>query len=230
LAAHFQPPARSASLLDLGSGCGIIGLIVMYRWREKIRNIAALEIQPALAGLTQQNFIENGYQSKCRAVQGDLKNILQIFEPESFSQVICNPPFYKEGSGRKNIAPEALLARHQILANLSEIVRAAASVLKSGGCLVLIYPAERLSELMSCLTESRLEPKRLQIVYSYPDDTASAKMVLVSAVKNGGREIRILPPLYIYSEKNGSYSPQMQQLYATGEVEQSDPATGIEEQ
>jgi tRNA1(Val) A37 N6-methylase TrmN6 len=201
----------------------------MYRWGQKIKNIAALEIQPALTRLTQRNFIENGYQSKCRAVQGDLKNILQVFEPESFAQVICNPPFYKEGTGRKNIAPEALLARHQILASLPEIIGAAAAVLKNGGCLVLIYPAERFCELMKCLAENRLEPKRLQIVYSYPDENAAAKMVLVSAVKNGGREIRILPPLYIYTEKNGPYSPQMQQLYTTGEIEKTYPATHFEE-
>lgn len=229
LAAHFQLPAQRTSLLDLGSGCGIIGLIVMYRWRQRIRNITALEVQPQLAELTRRNFLENGYRSKCRVVQGDLRNILQIFEPESFTQVICNPPFYKDGTGRKNIDSESLIARHQILATLSEVVGAAAAVLKSGGSLSVIYPAEGLAELMTCLSTNRLEAKRLQFVYSYPDQAAVAKMILVSAVKNGGRGIRVLPPLYIYSEKNGNYSPQMQRLYAADEDGQSALTVGVGE-
>lgn len=224
LAAHFQPPARDSSLLDLGCGCGVIGLIAMYRWGRRIRHLAALEVQPQLAELARRNFRENGFNGKCRVILGDLKNILEYLEPESFSQVICNPPFYKEGSGRQNIDGESMLARHQILAGLDDTIAAAAAVLRSGGCLVMIYPAEGLSELLTGLTARRLAAKRLQCVYSYPDPTMAAKMVVVSAVKNGGWGVRVLPPFYIYRQKNGDYSPAMQRLYAADPLEQDETA------
>ena len=123
-------------------------------------------------------------------------NILALLEPESFSQVICNPPFYKLGTGRQNSDDESLLARHQILANLDETVAAAAAVLRSGGYLVMIYPAEELSELLISLSVHRLEAKRLQCVYSYPNVTAAARMIVVSAVKNDSRGIQVLPTFY----------------------------------
>jgi tRNA1Val (adenine37-N6)-methyltransferase len=218
LVAHFQPPARGASLLDLGCGCGIIGLIAMYRWGLRITHLTALEVQPQLAELARRNFRENGFTGKCQVVHGDLRNILAFLETESFSQVICNPPFYKEGSGRQNVNGESLLARHQILASFDETVAAAAAVLRSGGCLVLIYPAEGLSDLLTSLSAHRLEAKRLQCVYSYPDQAMPARMVVVSAVKNGGSGVQVLPPFYIYRQKNGDYSPAMQRLYAADPV------------
>lgn len=213
LAAHFQPPEKGASVLDLGSGCGIVSLIVMYRWAKRIREIAALEVQPQLAELTRRNFAENGFSGQCRAVAGDLRNILDYFPPESFSRVICNPPFYRQGSGRTNVDSESLLARHQVLAGLSDIVMAAAAVVKTGGSAVFVYPAEGLGELVGEMGRSRLVMKRLQCVYSYPEPAGSARLVLVSAVKNAGSGARILPPFYIYARKNGGYSEEMASLY-----------------
>ncbi len=230
LAAHFQPPARGASLLDLGCGCGVIGLIAMYRWGLRIRHLTAFEVQPQLAELARRNFRENGFNGKCRVVLGDLRNILEFLEPESFSQVICNPPFYKEGSGRQNVDAESLLARHQILASLDDTVAAVAAVLRSGGCLVMVYPAEGLGELLTSLSARRFEAKRLQCVYSYPDPTATARMVVVSAVKNGGRGLQVLPPFYIYRQKNGDYSPAMQRLYAAEPVEQGEMIPAAEKE
>lgn len=214
LVAHFQPPGKGATILDLGSGCGIISLIAMYRWGERIKEITALEVQPQLADLSRRNFTENGFSGKCRAVQGDLGSILQYFPPESFSQVICNPPYYREGSGRTSSDPESFYARHQILAGLPEIIGAAASVVKTGGTVVFVYPAEGLAELIAEFSRARLKLKRLQCVYSYPIPAAPARLVLVTAMKNAGSGVQVLPPLYIYTRKNGDYSPEMEKLYS----------------
>ena len=214
LAAHFKTPGKGAAILDLGSGCGIISLIVMHRWRERIKEIAALEVQPQLVDLTRRNFMENGFSDTCRVVEGNLTGILQHFSPESFSLVICNPPFYREDSGRTNIDPESLYARHQILADLSEIVGAAAAVLRTGGTAVFVYPAEGLGEMVSELSRARLELKSLQCVYSYPTPAGPARLVLLSAMKNTGRGVQVLPPFYIYTRKNGDYSAEMEKLYS----------------
>ncbi len=223
LAAHFQPPGKGASILDLGSGCGIISLIVMYRWGKMIKEIAALEVQPQLAELSRRNFAENGFAAQCRTVAGDLRNIGHSFAPESFSQVICNPPFYREGSGRTSADPESLYARHQILASLSQIVGAAAAVVKTGGTVVFIYPAEGLGELVAELTRARLELKRLQCVYSYPEPAGPARLVLVTAMKNAGSGVQVLPPFYLYTRKNGAYSPGMEKLYSPHQENETEP-------
>ena len=66
--------------------------------------------------------------------------------------------------------------------------------------------------MISCLKRQRLEPKSMQVVYSYPD--SAGKLVLVEAVKNGGAELEILPPFYIFQIVGGAYTEAMQKLYA----------------
>jgi tRNA1Val (adenine37-N6)-methyltransferase len=213
LAAHFAPPSSGATILDLGSGCGVIALICLYRWREQIAFVSCLELQPGLASLAARNRDMNGYGEKMRVVQGDFRHILDFFPAESFSQVICNPPFYKKNSGRPCQDQESFIARHQVHCSLNEVVGAAAAVVKNRGKVVFVYPATGLNALFSTLHQHHLVPKRLQIIYSYPDAAAPARLVLVEAVKNGGEGVQILAPFYIYERRLGAYSTEMQRLY-----------------
>lgn len=213
LAAHFSPPSKGADVLDLGAGCGIISLILMYRWRDKLAKVRGIEFQPQLQKLAEKNYRLNGYETKCRCILGNIDDVLSYLPPESFTQVICNPPFYHVQNGRQSRGEESRLARHQIGGNIQQFTAAAASLVKNGGVTVFIYPAEQLSELVAALTASRLELKIMQFIYSYPGHFGGAKLVLVKCIKNGGPGVQILPPFYIYSAKNGQYSGEMATLY-----------------
>lgn len=213
LAAHFSRPAPGEIILDLCAGCGIIGLICLYRWQEQIASVSCLELQPALAELASRNMVMNGYTAKMTVAPGDLRRILDCFSAETFSQVICNPPFYKKNSGRPCQDQESFIARHQVHCTLSEVVAAAALMVKSRGKVVFVYPAAGLNALFIGLHQHHLVPKRLQIIYSYPDDTVPARLILVEAVKNGGEGLQVLPPFYIYERRLGAYSQAMQRLY-----------------
>jgi len=214
LAAHFHQPARGEVILDLGAGCGIISLILMYRWQDRINHIRALEYQERLCRLTGENFRVNGFAEKCSCIQGDVKHILEAVRPESFTHVVCNPPYYPADAGRKSKGEECLIARHLVSAELDDFTAAAAAAVKNGGTVVFIYPAEFCSNLFFSLLKVRLEIKQLQWVYSYPDSTATARLVLVKCVKNGGTGVKVLAPLYIYKKKNGEYSEELERLYA----------------
>ncbi len=212
LLAHFTPVKKKSRILDLGAGCGIISLIITYRYLALDIQVAALEIQPGLFSLMQQNVTDNVFQNYISPLQGDLEQITSHYQAESFDQVFCNPPFYKEESGRKSHNQEALLARHQVQTNLENIIVAARRVLKNRGGLNIIYPAKNMIELIKLLSKHRLESKKIQFVYSYPGCN-KASLVLVEAIKNGGAECQVLPPFFIYECKNGSYTEQMQQFY-----------------
>ncbi len=216
LAAQFQEPERGGHILDLGAGCGIIGLIVMYRWGHKIAGLRGLELQPQLRELAQRNFRDNGFERTCSCLEGNVTHILDYFSPESFDQVICNPPFYKSRNGRQSCNEEARIARHQLSASIVDFAAAAAAAVKNGGSAVFVYPADRFVELAEALSANRLECKRLRFVYSYPEAT-EARLILVQCLKNGGRGLKIAPPLYLYQERNGSYGDEMNLFYKTND-------------
>ncbi len=212
LAAHFPLIKKGDSVLDLGCGSGIIGLILMFRWKQLLLSVSGLEVQSSLVRLARENTILNGFEEMFTIVEGDLCEIEKHFPAESFSKVICNPPFYKTSNGRGNVNQEAYVARHQVLAKIETIIEASRYCVKNKGCVTIIYPADGLADLVHILRQNRLEPKRIQPIYSRQDDEL-ARLVLVDAVKNGGLGIVVMKPFYIYRDEGDTYSDAMQKLY-----------------
>lgn len=209
LLAHFFIPRPIESILDLGCGCGVIPLILAYRWPGLSQT--GLELQPQLVALARRNVVDNGLAERISIVEGDLRDLSGLFKPGQFQRVVCNPPFYRFEGARLNLDPERRLARHEVAADLAEVVAAAGWLLHKGGRVDLVYPAERAASLLTALRGAGLEPKRLQVVHSYPG--TPGKLVLVEGLKGGGEELEILPPFYIYREAGGEYAPEMARCY-----------------
>ncbi len=215
LAAHFPTLKKNERILDLGCGCGIIGLILCYRHADKNISVTGLELQEDLARLARSNAESNGYQDRFLVIQGNVHDCREIFEAESFTQVIANPPFFGEGTGRLSSNHEAQLARHQQDGGIDLFVEAAAYSVKNRGRVTFIYPAELLAELLFCLYNRRITPKRMQAVYPYPG-SKMASLVLIEGIKNGGTGMQILHPLNIHEYRNGPFSQAVSLMFKPG--------------
>ncbi len=209
LLGHFIHPKPGDQILDLCAGCGIVSLIIAYRWSDIF--LAALEVQPALAELIRRNIKLNSLDGRLSVIEGDVNQIRDLLAPESYDVVVCNPPYRKAESGRRNIGKEQAVARHEVKADLPGIIKAVVYGLKNRGRASLVYPAERSTSLFAELRKHGLEPKRMQIIYSYPG--SAGKLILVEAVKGGGEELTIMPPMYVYEEQGGKYTLEMAKLY-----------------
>jgi tRNA1Val (adenine37-N6)-methyltransferase len=210
LAAHFCRVQEKDRVLDIGCGCGVISLILCYRFPDV--HVTGLELQPALAKLACSNSSANFFEDQFTVVEGDLRKVREFMQPESFDLVVSNPPYRRSGSGRVNREDECAVARHELTADLPSIVSAASFCVKNRGIVVCIYPADRLAPLVAAMLKQRLVPKRIQPVYSYPEDDR-ARLVMVEAVKNGGEGLHLLPPFYIYQYGDGPYTTAMEKLY-----------------
>ncbi|MBE0584817.1 MAG: methyltransferase [Desulfofustis sp.] len=213
LLGHFPLVRAGDSILDLGAGCGIIGLILLFRHLHRGISVTGIEQQEDLLKLAVQNRDDNGYHDRMHLIQGQVEQIDRFLAAESYSLVIANPPFYRPGSGRLCADRQTTTARHQRECGLQGFVDAAAYASKNRGRVVFVYPAQQTVELLVSLTARRLEPKRLQFVYSYPGATTPAKLVLVESVKNGGPGMNVMPPCFIYRRRNGAYSTSVQAMY-----------------
>lgn len=209
LLAHFVAPRAGERILDLGAGCGVVSLLLAYRWPSVV--LAALEIQPELVELARRNIEMNGYTGRIDLRSGDLRQVEQVVGPGTFDWVVSNPPYRRAASGQINPGQEQALARHEIHADLQAVVRAVVVALRTRGRAALIYPANRGATLIYEMVRQGLTPKRVQTVYSFPG--GEGKLMLIEAVKGGGEGLAILPPFYVYEQRNGEYSKEMAGCY-----------------
>ena len=194
-------PQCGDTILDLGTGCGIIGLILALRHRDI--HISAVEIQSDLAYAASKNVVENKMDGRITVIHADMRSLpnRQIMGP--FDWVVSNPPFRRPASGRINPNNQRAVARHEIEIDMAQLFGCAGRLLRTGGRFTTIYPADRTADMIERMRLSGIEPKCIQTVHSQCDQ--DAKLVLASGTKGGRPGLRVAPPLIVY-DPEGNYS------------------------
>lgn len=176
----FAPVRPGGAVCDLGCGGGT--LLLLLARRERSLSLAGVELDPAAARAARDNLERNGLTGTI--ITGDLCR--SGLPNEGFDLVISNPPWFTAASGASG-GPE----RSEESCTLDGLCTAANRLLKTGGRFCLVYPPERLTDLLCALRARRLEPKRLRFLAHRPDAAPSA--VLAEAVKNGRPGLTVLP-------------------------------------
>lgn len=208
LLAHFVRLRVGENVLEMGAGSGVISLILAGRWAGI--HITGIDIQESLVDMADRSIALNGFGDKINVRRVDVKEIKAAFPPESFDVIIANPPYRKINSGRINPNREKALARHEIVGSAREFLQAAGYILKPSGRAYIIYPASRMAELLSSMREARIEPKRIRMVHSKAK--TAGQFFLTEGLREGGEELEIMPPLFIYEEKN-QYTEEMSGIF-----------------
>jgi tRNA1Val (adenine37-N6)-methyltransferase len=189
LVSEFVTTKPGDVVVDLGTGCGIMPLILLLT--RPVRYAVGLEIQPHLAEKAVRNAVLNGFQDRMGVILGDIRH--PPLAQGKADVVVCNPPYRPRNSGRINPAAEKAIARHEIMASLDDILKTASSLLKPKGRLAVIFPAARLVDVLVRMRGFGLEPKRIRVVY--PGMESEAKLVLLEAWCGGKGGLKVLPPL-----------------------------------
>jgi tRNA1Val (adenine37-N6)-methyltransferase len=209
LLAQFMTRRRGAKMADLGTGNGVIALILAFL--DSSLWITGVESQPSMIDRATRNVRLNELQQRVTIKEADVGRIKQAFRPESFAAVVCNPPYRRVTSGRISAMAERKIARHEITAGLADFLHAGAYLLPIKGRMAVIYPASRMIDVLTSMRDANLEPKRLRMVYSFAD--ANASLVLVESVKGGSCGMSVLAPLIVY-EKGKQYSAEVAAMLA----------------
>jgi tRNA1Val (adenine37-N6)-methyltransferase len=209
LLAHFVNPRPGNKVIDLGTGNGVIPLMLAHL--HPSISIAGVELQHSMAARAASNVRFNGLESRIDILQGDVRAIGKIALPQSFAVVVCNPPFRQPTSGRLSVDGERRIARHEMKGGLNDFIHAGAFLLGGGGRLAMIYPAVRCIDLLAAMRRARIEPKRLRMVHSFAG--AEAALVLVEGNKGGRPGLEVLAPLIVYREAK-DYSGEIAMMLA----------------
>lgn len=175
--AHFVKLKKNAAVLDLGSGCGTLGLLLYAQ--DPACAVTGLEIDTAAHTAALGNIRRNALEGRLTSICGDLRQIRDLVTPGSFSVCVSNPPYFAGGPASA-ATPDA---RRENQCSLADVIRAAAWALKYGGDFYLVHRPERLAEICALAGNAGLEPKRLQLLRHREDGPVS--LILLACRKGG---------------------------------------------
>ncbi|HHX03481.1 MAG TPA: methyltransferase domain-containing protein [Tissierellia bacterium] len=155
LLSAFADVKEEERVLDIGTGTGVIALLLAY---VKKARVTAVEIQKEYARLAEQSVQLNGLTGRIHVIEGDIR--LLNLEGETFDHIVCNPPFYPaERSRRLTMDPGRAAARTEQFLALKELAQAVDRFLHPEGHFTMIYPAERRDELMDAMKKMNMHLK-----------------------------------------------------------------------
>lgn len=196
LLARFAKFTERETVCDLGAGVGILGLLALSRFQAK--QVVAVEVQEDLARRALDNAKILKVAERYEVLHADWRDAKRLLKARRFHAVISNPPYRKANSGLLNPNQSKAIAKHEIMGNMSDLVAAAAHLLKPTGRFLVMYPPLRLEELIAELQAKKFKIQRMAMNHPYADRPAT--LVMVEAVRSPVREITVEAPVVVYRD------------------------------
>ena len=189
---------KDTKILDLCTGNGVVPFILSLRTNNKIEGV---EVQDNIYDLAVKSNEKNKLDDQISFYHMDVKDFCTKDKYDSYDLITCNPPYfpYTDGSNG-NVTKEKLIARHEYLINLEEIINYSSCLLKEGGNFSLIHRTDRFVEIISLLKKYNLEPKR--IIFIYNKLSKGSQLFFIESQKNGETGLKIEKPFIVYNEDN----------------------------
>lgn len=196
-------------IIDFATGNAPIPMLLTYRTNAMIYGV---EYQKCIYELGVESIKENKLEDKINLINGDVRNIKELFDSECAEVVTCNPPYFKKcDSSHLNDNEVKAIARHEINLNLEDVVKSASYVLKNRGVFAMVHRTERMIEIIEMMKKYRLEPKRIQFIY--PKKCKNSDLFLIEGVKNGNVGLKMLSPIVLHEEGNDEYTDEIKKLF-----------------
>ena len=201
--AHFVRLPRNARVLDLGSGCGTLGMLLCAE--DASCRVTGIELDEKAHLTALENASRNQLEGRLQSICADLTTLSEFTTPGSFSCCVSNPPYFTAGPESQSVP----LARREDRCTMAQLFEAAAWAVKYGGDFYLVHRPERLGEIFACAANVRMEPKRLCLLRHRPDSPVS--LVLVQCRK--GAKPGLLWEELCLHQADGSISQDYRKLY-----------------
>lgn len=192
-------------ILDIGTGNAVIPLIIQTEIKNKI---IAFEIQKESYELAKENISYNKVET-VNLINDDIKNI-DKYNFTKFDNIICNPPFFKKGSGRESLNTKRNIARYEEELNLETLLSIVKRHMSLRGSFYLVHRTNRLNELLNLLKKKDLSIKKICFVHT--KDNEPSTMFLCEIKQGALKEMNVLFPLVI-NNNDGSYKPNIIKKY-----------------
>jgi tRNA1Val (adenine37-N6)-methyltransferase len=179
LADFVLPLNKDDTVVDLGTGTGIIPLLLA--WKSPVRRIVGVEVDRGSSLVALRNVETNGLKSRVNIIEKDWRELSSLYPEGAFPVVVTNPPYVKKGAGRISPVNERAVARSEVMGTLEELLNVSAYLAGPAGRICLIYPVTRFSDVMGGLKNAGLRPRRVRFVKTAPGKVQ--KLFLMEAAR-----------------------------------------------
>lgn len=211
IAARRAKPIRQDSrIMDLGTGSGIIPLILSHK--TVAGHIYGVEVQRDSWDRAVRSAELNELTDRLEFINCDVNDILSV-RPDlkmSFDVITCNPPYTPLSGGMKPESTAKMIARHETTAGIDDFIRVTSELLKDHGELFLVHRPSRMVDIFVSARKHKMEPKAARLVV--PRDGEEPNIVLIHMIKNGGADLNILPPLAVH-DLEGGFTSELKEAY-----------------
>ena len=196
LLSRFANPSPKDIVCDLCTGCGIVPMLFTALKKPPLTTYG-VEIQQEAYELFSETVKINGLSEKILPIKADLTKDEELFQVprEKMDIVTVNPPYFKVKAGLERLSPQQAIARHELMCNLEQVIRAASLLLKYGGSLKICHIPERLTDIMCLMRKYGIEPKILQPACHKATD--KPYLVLLSGRKGGKSGLSLEKPVIV---------------------------------
>lgn len=221
LLADFVRPRPSDELLELGTGSGVISILLSIK---PFGRITAVEVQEGLAGLARRNVALNGLESRIEVVRADFRT----WEPgRRFDLIFSNPPYIRRATGFLSASAEKSAAKHELHGDITDILAKTKEWLAPGGRACFVFPEKRRPDLLAAAGECGLAVRRLRFVHPRAGEPANlflVEMGLASETKADGSDRKAIPdrtgaapelmPRLVLFGSDGKYTADAEAVFA----------------
>ena len=200
---HFVRLPKQAAVLDLGSGCGTLGLLLCAK--DEHCRVTGVELEEKNHREALENIRRNGLDSRMESICTDLRSVSEMFSPGSFSCCVSNPPYFSGGAASRTHA----VARQEGCCTPEDLLGCAGKVLKFGGDFFLVHKPERLAELIATAAKYGLEAKRLGLVRHR--ENAPVNLILLQ-LRKGAKPGLVWEEIVLH-HADGSPTPIYKEIY-----------------
>ncbi|MDO5038477.1 tRNA1(Val) (adenine(37)-N6)-methyltransferase [Clostridium sp.] len=211
LLSDFANVKKKHKVIDFCTGTGIIPFLLYGKYSPI--HITGIEIQDDMVEMAKRS-VELNNIDNINFINIDLKDINYLKTLEKVDIVTVNPPYKLNNAGIVNPSDKLSIARHEIMCNLEDVIKASRTVLKDNGRLFMVHRPERLIDIFMLMRKYKIEPKRVRMIH--PNKNKAPNIVLVEGQRDGGAFLKWDTPLYVYNE-NGSYSEEINRIYGREE-------------
>ncbi len=211
LLSHFANHRKNDKAVDLCTGCGTIPMLWMRKNAPK--EVYAVEIFEEGADMLKRTAEHNSLSHIIKPVCADIKDLKGKLPFGYFDLVTCNPPYKLSGGGIESEECHELVARHENMCNLEDVISTGAKLLQFSGRLCICQRPERLTDAMELMRKYDVEPKRLRLVQG--KSHKSPKLFLLEGKRGSKKGNLVVLPTLIVENDEGGFTQEMDEIYGT---------------